>query len=196
LVASILYEKTSLSMDDLETQIASWPVETKERVVDDYLSRRGKHDAPGRALERLFCTSEIVMDYGAFRDVQRHRMATQTLQPLNTELGYETPPAIEQFGYKERYDALMAQAAGAFSRIAEVDPDAAAYVLPLATRVRALFTWNLRSIAHFIELRSARQGHPSYRRTAQQLFREIERVHPLVARHLRPNMKEYSLTRD
>jgi len=196
LLAGILYEKSSVSLDSLLTQVRSWSPDVREQVVDEYLSRRGKHDAPGRALERVFCTAEIVMDYGAYRDVQRHRMATQALQPLTPNLGYETPPFVEQFGYKERYDALMGRSAAAFCEIARVDPDAAAYVLPLATRVRALFTWNLRSITHFIELRSARQGHPSYRRTAQQLYTEIERVYPLVARYLRPNMRSYSLTRD
>ena len=196
LVASILYDTSSLPLESLEQQVKDWPAEVKERVVDEYLSRRGKHDSPGRALERIFCTSEIVMDYGAYRDVQRHRMATQALQPLTPRIGYETPSLIEPFGYKERYGILMAQAAEAFAIIESADSEAAAYVLPLATRVRALFTWNLRSIAHFIELRSARQGHPSYRRTAQQLYSEIERVYPLVARYLRPNMKHYSLTRD
>jgi thymidylate synthase ThyX len=196
LIASILYDRSSLSLEALQAKAADLSIEAKERVVDEYLFRRGKHDAPGRALERIFCTSEIVMDYGAYRDVQRHRMATQSLQPLGTALGYEIPPMIEQFGYKDRYDLLMASAAAAFAAIQSADSDAAQYVLPLATRVRALFTWNLRSITHFIELRSARQGHPSYRRTAQQLFREIERVYPLVGRYIRPNMKNYSLTRD
>lgn len=165
--------------------------------MDEYLNRRGKHDAPGRELERIFCTVEMVMDYGAYRDIQRHRMATQTLQPLTPSLGYETPQEIALFGYEDAYRDLIASAFSAYERIAAAGyPHEAAYVLPLATRVRVLFTWNLREVFHFVELRSARQGHPSYRKIAQDVYRVVSEAYPLIARYMRPNMNSYELTRD
>ena len=137
------------------------------------------------------------MDYGAYRDVQRHRMATQTTQALSPALGFEMPPEIVRFGYGGEYDALMARVAGTHERLADGGLSLyAPYVLPLATRIRVLFTWNLREVFHFVELRSARQGHPSYRRIAQEVYRAIAEAHPLVARYLRPNMNDYDLTRD
>ncbi len=71
----------------------------------------------------------------------------------------------------------------------------AQYVLPLAYRVRVLFTWNLRELFHFIQLRSAKQGHFSYRRIAQQVYAEIERVHPALARYIRVDHADYQLGR-
>ncbi len=169
----------------------------KEQVIDTYLARRGRHDAPGRALERIHCTLEMQMDYGAYRDVQRHRMATQALQPLTPLLGYETPPLITAFGCGARYDALMRMAQETYALIHAAGlPDEAAYILPLATRIRTLFTWNLREMAHFIELRSARQGHPAYRRIAQEAYHALEKAQPLIARYLRPNLNDYALTRE
>ncbi len=197
LVAAILYEASGLPLETLLARVTTWNTETKERVVDEYLKRRGKHDAPGRALERLFCTVEMTMDYGAYRDVQRHRMATQTLQALSPALGFETPPLMDEFGYGERYAALLARSASAYDTLAAAGfRHEAAYVLPLATRVRALFTWNLREVAHFVELRSARQGHPSYRKIAQEVYYAVAETYPLVARYLRPNLSSYDLTRE
>ena len=197
LVAAILYGHMALPMTELLALAQALDGETQARVIDEYLSRRGKHDAPGRALERLACTMELTMDYGAYRDIQRHRMATQTTQPLSPALGFETPPDIVRFGYEEPYLALMARAAATYTRLAEAGLGSSApYVLPLATRVRVLFTWNLREVFHFVELRSARQGHPSYRRIAQEVYRVVAEAHPLVARYMRPNLNHYDLTRD
>jgi thymidylate synthase ThyX len=197
LVAAILYGQTSLPMAELTQQVRGLSRETQERIVDTYLAGRGKHDAPGRALERVTCTMELTLDYGAYRDVQRHRMATQTLQPLSPAWGYETPPEIVRFGYEERFDALMAQAAQTYDQLTGAGLGLyAPYILPLATRVRALFTWNLREVFHFVELRSARQGHPSYRKVAQDVYHAIKAAHPLVARYMRPNLNHYDLTRD
>jgi hypothetical protein len=197
LAASILYGESAWSWNDLIAHVRSLGEAGRERIVDDYLTGRGKHDAPGRALERVACTVEMVMDYGAFRDIQRHRMATQTTQALTPDLGFEMPRELELFGYAAPYAKLMEQASETYRRIAsEVGHGEAAYVLPLATRIRALFTWNLREVFHFVELRSARQGHPSYRKIAQQVYQAVADAYPLTARYMRPNLKTYDLTRD
>jgi len=197
LVAAILYGASQMPMEALLARIKTMDVDTKERVVDEYLKRRGKHDAPGRALERLSCTVEMTMDYGAYRDIQRHRMATQTTQALTPALGHERPPEYETFGYAAQYEELMARAARTYARLWDAGlVHEAAYALPLATRIRALFTWNLREVTHFVELRSARQGHPSYRKIAQEVYQVIAAAHPLIARYMRPNLKTYALTRE
>jgi thymidylate synthase ThyX len=55
------------------------------------------------------------------------------------------------------------------------------------------FTWNLREIHHFVQLRSAKQGHISYRHIAQQVYKEVERVHPLLAKYIRVDLDDYAL---
>ncbi|MDQ2800009.1 MAG: FAD-dependent thymidylate synthase, partial [Armatimonadota bacterium] len=197
LIAAMLYGPSQMPMADLLARVRQMDAATRERCVDEYLKRRGKHDAPGRALERVSCTVEMTMDYGAYRDVQRHRMATQTIQPLSPALGFEMPPILATFGYQAPYEELMARAQETYARLSEAGLlQEAVYALPLATRIRVLFTWNLREVFHFVELRSARQGHPSYRKIAQELYRVVAEAHPLVARYMRPNLNDYALTRD
>jgi thymidylate synthase ThyX len=195
LVAAILYGYTGHPFRQVRARVRKLSREEKELVIDEYLKRRGKHDQPLRALEHLTYTFDILVDFGAFRDIQRHRMCTQTPQELGPIHGYSTPPEIIRYGLLSKYDECMAHAQEAYRAIEAEFPREAQYVLPLAFRKRVLFTWNLREIHHFVQLRSAKQGHISYRHIAQQVFKEVERVHPLLAKYIRVDLDDYALAR-
>lgn len=176
--------------------ILSWPHRTSG-IVDKLLDGRGQHDAPPRQLERVSLTFSLCMDYGAYRDLQRHRIATQIVEPFTPLNGYEVPRGVFEYGFGDEYRSLMAHAAGVFNQLqANGNLDEAQYVLPLAYRVKVGLTVNLRQIFHLVELRSARQGHYSYRLIAQQIYNEVARVYPSVAKHIRVDMNDYALTRD
>jgi thymidylate synthase ThyX len=89
----------------------------------------------------------------------------------------------------------MDRAAEAYAQIAAVQPHAAQYVLPLAYRCRVLITWNLREMYHFVQLRSAQQGHASYRQIAQAVYHTLAKVHPLLARYMHVDLHDYALGR-
>jgi thymidylate synthase ThyX len=173
------------------------PFCANEFSLDETLAGRQKHDPVPREFERVSLTLDLIMDYGAFRDIQRHRLATQSTQPLNSDYGFEQPSEFAKFGYDKQYKKLMGDAAGAYHVLKEAGFESdAAYVLPLAYRVRTIFTANLREWFHLIELRSSRQGHPSYRKIAMLAADEIAKVYPRIASHIRVNRNEYALTRD
>ncbi len=195
LAVAILYGYTAHPFRQVQERVAKLRREEKVRIIDEYLRRRGPHDQPLRALEHLTYTFDILVDFGAFRDIQRHRMATQTPQEMEAVHGYSTPPEIVRYGLLPPYEECMTRAEQAHRTMAADLPREAAYVLPLAFRKRVLFTWNLREICHFVQLRSAKQGHASYRQIAQQVFREIERVHPLLAKYIRVDLEDYALAR-
>jgi thymidylate synthase ThyX len=195
LATAILYGYTAASWVQIVERVGKLDAEARRRIIDEYLRRRGPHDQPLRALEHVYYTFDIVLDYGAFRDIQRHRMATQTRQQVTTRYGYSVPDDLVAYGLGDVFHACMERAAEAYSRMAADYPQEAPYVLPLAYRIRALFTWNLRELFHFIQLRSAKQGHFSYRRIAQQVYAEIERVHPALARYIRVDRADYQLGR-
>ncbi len=195
LVTAILYGYTAHPFRQVEERVRKLSREEKVHVIDEYLQRRGKHDQPLRALEHLSYTFDILVDFGAFRDIQRHRMCTQTAQELGPIHGYSTPPEIIHYSLLPTYEECMARAQETYRVIAADFPREAQYGLPLAFRKRVLFTWNLREIHHFVQLRSAKQGHISYRHIAQQVFKELERVHPLLAKYIRVDLDDYALAR-
>ena len=110
LVAAILYGYTGHPFRQVRARVGKLSREEKERVIDEYLKRRGKHDQPLRALEHLTYTFDILVDFGAFRDIQRHRMCTQTPQELGPIHGYSTPPEIIRYGLLSQYDQCMTHA--------------------------------------------------------------------------------------
>jgi len=195
LTAAVLYSYSHLPWRQVLEQVSKLSATRRQDIIDESLKRRGQHDQPLRALEHLSYTFDIVLDFGAFRDIQRHRMATQTRQDLSIDYGYSLPEEIITYGLHQPFVDCMARAADAYTHIAEEFPLEAQYVLPLAYRVRVLFTWNLRELFHFIQLRSAKQGHPSYRSIAQLVYRELERIHPALARYIGVDLADYPLGR-
>ena len=89
----------------------------------------------------------------------------------------------------------MKGAYDAYHLIARTHPEEAAYVVPLAFGQRVTFTWNIRELFHFIELRSAPQGHISYRRVAQAVYFALKDRVPLLARYIRVTLDEAQLGR-
>lgn len=195
LVAAILFGYGQQAWSEILARAQSLSWSEKEQVIDTYLRHRSPHDQPLRALEHVSYTFELLVDYGAYRDIQRHRMATQTRQPLSPDYGYSMPDEWQQYGFAEVFKDCMRRAAHAYQQLASEHPDLAQYVLPLAYRCRVLITWNLREMYHFVQLRSAKQGHTSYRRIAQDVYHTLARVHPLLAHYMRADLHDYALGR-
>ena len=185
LVTALLYRYSKYPYNQIKSLIKKMNWREKEKVIDEFLKRMGKHDSPMRELEHINYTFDILVDYGAFRDIQRHRICTQTNQELTVENGFDIPEEIIEAGFKDEFEGCMKMAVDAFNEISKNFPKEAQYVVPLAFRKRTLFTWDLRELHHFIKLRSGKEGHESYRKIAQQVFDEIEKIHPLLARYIR-----------
>jgi thymidylate synthase ThyX len=203
LAAAILYEFAAAPYEAVLARVRSLPASEHQRVIREYLQRRqtygdpvhGYTDPPLRSLEHLYFTFDILVDYGAYRDIQRHRMSTQTTQRLTCAHGYDVPELLDEAGFRGEFEQAMRLAAECFERLSGEYPEQAQYVVPLAYRKRVLFTWNLRALHHFIGLRSARQGHISYRRIAQQVYAELQRAHPFLAEFIRVDMSRYDMAR-
>jgi hypothetical protein len=138
--------------------------------------RRNRRHRPGRAFERTDYRFELVTDYGAFRDLQRHRMLTIEWQPLGVALGYDMPDLVADAGLGERYDDTISRAEDLYWSLAPDFPEQASYAVALAHRIRYAMQLNAREAMHLVELRSGTQGHPAYRRVAQQMHRAIAEV--------------------
>jgi hypothetical protein len=144
----------------------------------------GEHDTPLRELEYTSYTFELVLDQGGFAEFKRHRMMTQTPQDLTARLGYAVPCLFEQAGFEPNYRCAMQAAADAYEKLADWNPQVAAYVVPNAFNRRVLFSMNLREAFAFCSLRSAPNAHFSMRRVAQRVAAEIRGVHPLLAKYM------------
>jgi thymidylate synthase ThyX len=129
-------------------------------------------------------TVEFCLDYGAFRDLQRHRILTPTVPELGCRWGYELPEGLLG-DRREETESLLARVAALWEKLAQRNEAAAAYLVPMAYRQRFVMRMNLREAEHLIRLRSGAAGHPSYRAAALALHRDVERALPELAGYLR-----------
>ena len=175
MIAAMLYPHTSLADRTVESRVRAMPAAERVAVVRAYCGdRQHRRHRPGRALERVYYRFDVLSDYGAFRDLQRHRMLTIEWQPLSTRHGYVRPSAVDAAGEDERFDAVMARSARLYEALSAEFSDQASYAVALAYRIRYSMQMNAREAMHMVELRTTPQGHPAYRRVCQ-------RMHTLIA---------------
>jgi thymidylate synthase ThyX len=175
IVAAALYAVSDLPDDQLLTIARGMTPDERTAALRAAIGERGnRRHRPGRAFERTAYRFDILTDYGAFRDLQRHRLLTLEWQALSTRHGYTEPDAIAEAGAGDDWNRVMDASAELYEAICSAGLRAVApYAVAMAYRVRFYMDLNAREAMHVIELRTAPQGHPAYRRVCQQMHRLI-----------------------
>jgi hypothetical protein len=177
-VAAALYAASDAADADLLWRARGMTADERAAVLAAYVGERGnRRHRPGRAFERSSYRFDILTDYGAFRDLQRHRLLTIEWQRLAPRHGYTQPEAIVEAGGDRDWRDVMTRSAELHDALAAAGlRDVAPYAVSMAYRVRFVMDMNAREAMHVIELRTAPQGHPAYRRVCQQMHRLIDQV--------------------
>jgi len=183
LLAALLFEAASVPEERTRDAIRNLDEDERAQLLGDLVGeRRNRRHRPGRGFEALRYRFEIVSDYGAFRDLQRHRMLTSQWQSLTPDLGAGVPEEIDAAGAGDGYRRALERSEAEFHRLEGAGlADAAPYALCLAYRIRFVLDLNAREAMQLIELRSGREGHPAYRAVAREMHAQIAAVHPAVA---------------
>jgi thymidylate synthase ThyX len=175
LVTAMLYSHTHASEATLEARVRAMTSAERLEVIRAYVGERAnRRHKPGRAFERLTYRFDVLADYGAFRDLQRHRMLTIEWQSLSPRHGAARPEALDLAGCGGRFDEAMERSASLHDALLERFPAQAPYAVALAFRVRFYLHLNAREAMHLLELRTTPQGHPAYRRVGQAMHRLID----------------------
>jgi thymidylate synthase ThyX len=197
--STLLYSVSHHSYRQIRDFVAGLPDARVAEIVALGFCHRGKHDEALRAFHAgAELRFDILMDIGGFRDLHRHRRATQIIQPFTARHGHETPSCgdlgaevdiLAEAGVLDEFQAALDAAHRASAQIAaSAAPEAAQsalYLLPLATRIRALYKMDFAEAQYITELRSGPAGHFSYRRVAWEMYLALQRQHPSLAQHIR-----------
>jgi dTMP kinase len=188
LVPDMVYEHSSLSREELDAEVNSWPYAKKAEVFKAYMGERlNRRHRPGRALERAHYSFDLVCDYGIFRDLQRHRMVDDlNWQLLTPRYGYEVPSLVEEAGLTEQFERCFDISLKLYSQLQSADYRLEAqYATLLGHKMRWKVTYNAREAFQLQELRTSPQGHPGYRKLAMQMHEKIAEVHPTLAESMK-----------
>jgi hypothetical protein len=183
LLTALLFEAAAVPEDEARARVDALGDDERAAMLADLVGERAnRRHRPGRGFEALRYRFEIVSDYGAFRDLQRHRMLTAQWQELTPLLGADVPEEVGLAGCGAAYSEALELSAEAWRELRDAGAGPAAqYALCLAYRLRYVLDMNAREAMQLIELRSGNQGHPSYRAVAQEMHRLIAAAHPTVA---------------
>ena len=180
--AAVLYAATDLPDDQLLATVrAMSPQDRDEILAASVGARTNRRHKPGRAWERTRYRFDVLCDYGAFRDLQRHRPLTIEWQRLTPAFGYDVPMDVDEAGLRADWERAMEISKQTHDQMAAGGLlDAAQYAVAMAYRIRFVMQMTAREAMHLAELRSQPQGHPVYRRVAQEIHRQIAAVHPAI----------------
>ena len=183
LLAAGLFEAASVPETEIRARVDVLDLDERARLLAALVGERAnRRHRPGRGFEALRYRFEIVSDYGGFRDLQRHRMLTCQWQRLSPDLGAGVPEEVRAAGAGGDYERALEISREEYERLAAAGlREAAPYALCLGYRIRYVLDLNAREAMHLIELRSGREGHPTYRAVAQAMHDRIAAVHPAVA---------------
>ena len=183
ILAAMLFESSGVSEVQAKAALLDLsPAERQAAFHDLVGERENRRHRPGRGFESVRYRFEIVSDYGAFRDLQRHRMLTVQWQPLSPDLGAYVPEELVEAGVDGDFREALERSHEEHDRLVRIGrEDAATYALCLAYRIRYVMDMNAREAMHLIELRSGAQGHASYRFVAHRMHEAIADVHPAIA---------------
>jgi thymidylate synthase ThyX len=174
LLAAICYSHSHLPEAELLRRVRTLGATERLALVRAYVGEReNRRHKPGRAFERIDYRFDVVSDYGAFRDLQRHRMLTIEWQDLTPNHGYVRPELVDEAGMTSVFDEAMTRSAQLYDTLRPDFPKQAAYAMSMAYRLRYVMQFNAREAIHLLELRSSPQGHPAYRRVALEMHRLI-----------------------
>ena len=198
IITGIIYEQSpSTSYQNILHLVKKIPNQNKIKMINEFAKlRKNRRHRPSRAFETVYYTFDLCNNFGMFRDFHRHRALTLERQLLTTDNGYNIPDEIKILGIEKDFKDCMDKTKETFDKIRKKYPEQGQYVVNFAFNYPYFIKFNLREACHLIELRTVPQGHVDYRRVAQQMFQEINKVHPNLSKIMKfVDLKEYDLER-
>ena len=198
IISAILYEQAQgISYNDIRAQVKKIGYVTRKKIIQSFTNlRKNRRHRPPRAFEMTEYTFDFLTNFGMFRDFHRHRVLTLERQLLTTNHGFSIPDEVVSIGIKKDFEDCMYKSKEIFDLIHQKMPEQAQYVVNFAYNYPFFMRLNLREATHLIELRTVPQGHPDYRKVAQNMFKLIKKTHPNLGSIIKfVDLNEYKLER-
>ncbi len=183
LLAELLFPYAAHPTRQLRYIIKEFAPQKKQELIALAVGeRKTRRDRVSRQFEFGYpLTFDLVGNFGIYRDLQRHRMLTQYRQALTPHLGFAMPDEIIEAGYKDRIERCVEKSTMLYKRLRDEGlAHEAEYAVLFGFNLRWRMGMNFREAQHLLELRTTKQGHPSYRQLCQQMAEKITLNYPLL----------------
>ncbi len=183
IAAGCLYPYSNLPFSEIIEILSHQPDQIIPILQTAIANRTNRRHKPPRAYELVpgNLTFDFLADFGAFRDLQRHRIGTLEHQAYTAEHGYTISPVFEEVGLLPQVQQTFDAMGEAHQRVKSEHPSSSQYLTMLGHNMRWYFSSNLRENFWLTELRTTPQAHPSYRSLAQQMHRLAIARYPFLS---------------
>lgn len=196
IIAGLLYPELKEPFEKILEKVKKLTFQQKEKILEKiFKERRFRWYKVPRALENVYLRFEIVLNIGAWRDLQRHRMQTQYHQKFNIYNGYDVPQELFEVNLHQEFIQALEKIENLYRKIEKFDQNVAQYAVSFAHRIRFIQYQNLRQFFWESELRTTPQGHPDYRKIEQEKAKIIQKIYPLIGKYLLVDFQDYDFSR-
>ncbi|MEI7620472.1 MAG: FAD-dependent thymidylate synthase [Candidatus Falkowbacteria bacterium] len=154
-----------------------------ENYTDIIINRPIKTNLPTFLTELGQITYDFILDFGSFRDIQRHRNGVCRMPLLTTELGFNAW-YLEQLpsDLQEEAKKLIAEQTAALELL-ETIPETKQYYIAMGFNVPCRVTYGLPAAVYTVELRSNKTVHPTLRKIAHKMQAALQEAFPKLLLH-------------
>ena len=152
-----------------EFELKNNSIQTKLLPHESLAKRPAKTELPRHLSEAGTVQFEFLLDFGSFRDLQRHRAVTQRMPLLTMDIGFE-PWYFSELPEEVVVDAkkTLADQANLINKLT-ISPEEKQYYIAMGYRTANRLTGNLPALVYLVELRATRFVHPTLRKRAKQM---------------------------
>lgn len=172
-------------------------IQTEELALyqDAITKRPVKTELPLFLLDLGLVTFEFQLDFGSFRDLQRHRNGVCRMPLLTTRFGFH-PWYLEQLPntLRTKAETLIQEQMTAIDAL----PGSALekqYYVSLGFRVPCRVSYGLPATLYTIELRAGKTVHPTLRRVAQAMAKTLQNKLPSLLIHADMDQDDWDIRR-
>lgn len=178
--AALLYSQ-GMDFQQAEEAAQAMPPGERSAILSGHLERTGKHGRLTREFELASCRIGLTVDYGALRELNRHRLQTNLNQPLQTALGPNVPELAAQAGVAHLFaDAALRSHKLHHDLKLQLNHHVAQYAVLHCHWQRTQVNTNLRQLHNLLRLRTRENVHPSLRREMLLTLALCHKTHPAV----------------
>lgn len=166
-----------------------------KRYADILQRRPAKTNLPHFLTELGNITFDFLLDFGSFRDIQRHRNGVCRMPLLTTNLGFNKW-YLEQLplDLRKKAEALIREQAIAIKRL-KAKPEIIQYYVALGFNVSCLVSYGLPATVYVVELRCGKTVHPTLRRVAHKMHNALRKIFPDLKLHCDMDPDDWDLRR-
>jgi thymidylate synthase ThyX len=206
-LASFMLRGSKLSIGELRKEVGKWSARQRREAFDAIFAERDFDKDPKperqelrfRKVPRAFENAEYLISLwargGDFRDLHRHRQATQERQRFSVQWGYDLEQEVLSSPFEKQIVAALEKAAKASEAIAKKNPDIAQYAVPFGYVQHWYMNLSAREIYWMAELRTGPQGREHYRQVVQDMVRKVTVFAPNLFAGIKTDWGSYALSR-